>query len=124
MELVPSRTNEWLLGRFSAGRMLLLKETVSSGNRDPGTRAEGKLRGNPTVKTPDKAEESENQVGSRDGKTDPADQDVWTWADPKTLKVKPEFQRLIPLQARGELLALEESIKMEGCRDPLLIWKD
>jgi len=45
------------------------------------------------------------------------------WVDPATLKVEPAFQRLIPLQSRGELLALDESIKVEGCLDPLLIWK-
>jgi len=27
------------------------------------------------------------------------------------------------MQSRGELLALEESIQKEGCRDPLLVWK-
>jgi hypothetical protein len=43
--------------------------------------------------------------------------------DPKSLKVNPSFQSLIPLQARGELLALEQSIVDEGCRDPLLVWK-
>jgi hypothetical protein len=48
----------------------------------------------------------------------------WTWADPSTLQVNPAFQRLIPLQSRGELLALEESINAEGCRDPLIVWKD
>jgi hypothetical protein len=48
----------------------------------------------------------------------------WHLADPKTLKVNKAFQALIPLQSKGELLALEESIKAEGCRDPLLIWKD
>src|SRR4051794_3125034 len=47
----------------------------------------------------------------------------WPLVDPKTLKVEPAFQRLIPLQSRGELLALEESIKAEGNLDPLLIWK-
>jgi hypothetical protein len=47
----------------------------------------------------------------------------WAWADPKGLKVKPEFQRLIPLQSREEHRALQESIEREGCRDPLLVWK-
>jgi hypothetical protein len=37
--------------------------------------------------------------------------------------LRPEFQRLIPLQSRGELLALEQSIEAEGCRDPLTVWK-
>jgi hypothetical protein len=52
-----------------------------------------------------------------------ADQADWYWADPKTLKVNPAFQSLIPLQSKGELLALEESIQAEGCRDPLTTWK-
>jgi hypothetical protein len=52
-----------------------------------------------------------------------ADQADWTWEDPKTLKVQGAFQDLIPLQSRGELLALEQSIEQEGCRDPLLVWK-
>src|SRR5262249_19163876 len=33
------------------------------------------------------------------------------------------FQSLIPLQSKGELLALEQSIQDEGCRDPLTVWK-
>jgi len=55
--------------------------------------------------------------------SDEADQADWHYAEPKTLKVNPAFQSLIPLQSRGELLALEESIKAEGCRDPLIVWK-
>jgi hypothetical protein len=51
------------------------------------------------------------------------DQADWHWADPKSLKVNPTFQSLIPLQSRGEHLALEESIQAEGWRDPLLVWK-
>jgi hypothetical protein len=51
------------------------------------------------------------------------DQPDWHWADPKSLKVNSAFQALIPLQAKGELLALEHSIEAEGCRDPLLVWK-
>ena len=47
----------------------------------------------------------------------------WHWADPKSLHVKADFQRLIPLQSKGELRALEESIKNDGCRDVLLVWK-
>jgi hypothetical protein len=47
----------------------------------------------------------------------------WTWVAPKSLKVNPDFKRLIPLQSREEYLALSESIKAEGCRDPLLVWK-
>ncbi len=72
------------------------------------------------MRTPDKPDKLEDQPDKREEKTDAAD---WTLVDPKTLKVKAEFQRLIPLQAKGELLALEESIKREGCRDPLLVWK-
>lgn len=52
-----------------------------------------------------------------------SDQADWTWEDPKSLKVNPDFQRLIPLQSRGEYLALSASIEAEGCRDPLLVWK-
>jgi hypothetical protein len=51
------------------------------------------------------------------------DQADWKWADPKSLKVNAAFQALIPLQSKGELLALEQSIEAEGCRDPLLVWK-
>jgi hypothetical protein len=52
-----------------------------------------------------------------------AGRDEWKWADPRSLKVDPAFQRLIPLQSRGEYLALERSIRAEGCRDALLVWK-
>src|SRR5262249_3147311 len=45
------------------------------------------------------------------------------WVDPKTLKVNPAFQSLIPVQSKGEYMALEESIKAEGCRDVLHVWK-
>jgi len=72
---------------------------------------------------PGKPENSEKHVANRKSKADQGDMTDWTWADPKTLKAKPEFQRLIPLQSKGELLAIEESIKTEGCRDPLLVWK-
>ena len=54
---------------------------------------------------------------------EPPDQADWTWEDPKSLKVNPDFQRLVPLQSKGELLALRESVQAEGCRDPLLVWK-
>jgi hypothetical protein len=53
---------------------------------------------------------------------DPKEQD-WHWADPKSLKVNPAFQRLIPLQSREEFRALQQSILDEGCRDPLTVWK-
>lgn len=83
-----------------------------------------RMTGNVTVSTREKSTEMENKAGNPNGKAEPANEADWTWADPKSLKVKPEFQRLIPLQAKGELLAMEESIKDEGCRDPLLVWKD
>jgi hypothetical protein len=47
----------------------------------------------------------------------------WRWADPHGLEVHPAFRRLIPLQSRGEFKSLEQSLKAEGCRDPLLVWK-
>ncbi len=65
--------------------------------------------------------EAEN-AGPASGAQEPNRGD-WHWADPKTLKVKPEFQRLIPLQSREEFRALEASLLSEGCRDPLTVWK-
>jgi hypothetical protein len=47
----------------------------------------------------------------------------WYWADPKSLKVNPAFEALIPLQSKGEYMALDQSIQAEGCRDPLTVWK-
>jgi hypothetical protein len=75
------------------------------------------------MKKEDKAEQPELETSRRKKGSSPPDPTDWTWADPKNLKVDSEFQRLIPLQSKGELLALEESIEKEGCRDPLLIWK-
>ena len=63
------------------------------------------------------------QTDCREGKADSSAPTDWYWIDPKRLKVHPEFQRLIPVQSRGELLALEQSIKDEGCRDPTQVWK-
>jgi hypothetical protein len=68
------------------------------------------------MNTTDKAQQADEAAST----TSQAD---WHWTDPKTLKVKPAFQSLIPMQAKGEHLALEESIQAEGCRDPLLVWK-
>jgi hypothetical protein len=62
------------------------------------------------MKAKDKAQPADDQAG-------------WRWADPKSLKVNPAFQSLIPLQSRGEYLAQEQSIQEEGCRDPLTVWK-
>lgn len=72
------------------------------------------------MKTQEKAKRPQRRAASRKAKPDAAD---WTWADPKSLKVKPEFQRLIPLQSKEEYRALSESVEREGCRDPLLVWK-
>ncbi len=62
------------------------------------------------MKTSDKLAETNGQA------------EDFRWADPKSLKVNPAFQSLIPLQAKGEQMALEESIKAEGCRDFLHVW--
>lgn len=51
------------------------------------------------------------------------DEAEWTWQEPKSLKVDPQFQRLIPLQSKGELRALEDSVQKEGCREPVTVWK-
>src|SRR5262245_47296576 len=74
--------------------------------------------GDAAVKTPKRPKQPKRAVASRKTKPGTAD---WRWADPKSLKVNPKFQRLIPAQSRAEYLALSESIKTEGCRDPLLI---
>lgn len=68
------------------------------------------------MKATDKAQRADEQAN-------PADQADWRWADPKTLTVNPAFQSLIPVQARGEHLALEQSSQAEGCHDPLTVWK-
>ena len=75
------------------------------------------------MKTADKAQKTENEARGRKGAGSETDQADWHWADPKSLKVKAEFQRLIPLQSREEYRALNESIQAEGCRDALLVWK-
>lgn len=75
------------------------------------------------MKTQERSKRPKKAAGPEQVKPESPDDADWTWADPKSLKVKPEFQRLIPLQSRGEYLALSESIKEEGCRDPLLVWK-
>jgi hypothetical protein len=75
------------------------------------------------VKTPQKPRRPKRPAGARKAKVKAADGADWAWADPNSLQVNPEFRRLIPLQSRGEYLALSDSIKEEGCRDPLLVWK-
>ena len=44
------------------------------------------------------------------------------WSD--KLKIDKEFKSLIPPLGREELLQLEENIKQDGCRDPLVVWGD
>ena len=58
----------------------------------------------------DKASKAEEK--SDGGNTEPnsTSHSDWHWADPKNLRVNPVFQSLIPLQSRGEFMALEQSI--------------
>jgi hypothetical protein len=63
----------------------------------------------------DKDDRAEDEADAKDRN--------WHWADPKSLKVNPAFRRLIPLQSREEFRALEAGIEVEGCRDPLTVWK-
>ena len=60
---------------------------------------------------------------SENGDATTQDASDWYFADPKSLHVKADFQRLIPLQSKGELMAMEESIKKKGNLDPLHVWK-
>ena len=95
---------------------------IALANADAHARGKSELSGAVAVKTLEKPNRLKKATGTRQA-TSELDQADWTWAEPKSLKVKPEFQRLIPLQSRGEFLALNQSIEAEGCRDPLLIWK-
>ena len=40
------------------------------------------------------------------------------------LEIRTEFQNLIPPLSLEELNGLEDSIKKEGCRDPLVVWNN
>lgn len=40
------------------------------------------------------------------------------------LQINEEFRRLIPALSTEELNGLEENVKREGCRDPLVVWND
>lgn len=40
------------------------------------------------------------------------------------LKIDPEFQALIPPLTSGELTQLEQNLLRDGCREPLVVWKD
>ncbi len=40
------------------------------------------------------------------------------------LQINEGFQKLIPPLSSEELTALEESVRKEGCRDPLVVWND
>jgi hypothetical protein len=75
------------------------------------------------MKTSDTVRQHEEPAHGQTDSTTLPDQQDWRLAAPKTLKVNPAFQSLIPMQSKGELLALEQSILAEGCRDPLLVWK-
>ncbi len=60
-------------------------------------------------------------------KTDPSDKSSrtkQTKPGPKEIKIKTDFEKLIPPLSEGELALLEESLKTYGCRDPLVVWKD
>jgi hypothetical protein len=71
----------------------------------------------------DTVQQAEAEVAGQTSGSQERDPGDWHWADPRSLKVKPEFQRLIPLQSREEFRALDASIRAEGCRDPLHVWK-
>lgn len=73
--------------------------------------------------TTDKPKRPKKVPDDKQPKSRSAESTGWVWADPNDLKVNAKFQRLIPLQSREEYRALRESIKDDGCRDPLLIWK-
>jgi hypothetical protein len=72
---------------------------------------------------PDAVHQTGAEIAGQASGSQEADLGDWHWADPKSLKVKAEFQRLIPLQSREEFRALDASIQAEGCRDPLHVWK-
>jgi len=38
------------------------------------------------------------------------------------LQINEEFKQLIPQLSQEELVGLENSLKLEGCRDPLVVW--
>ncbi len=42
----------------------------------------------------------------------------------KTLKVDQQFKNLIPPLSKSEYLQLEENLIVDGCRDPITVWKD
>ncbi len=71
----------------------------------------------------EKTQQTEETARGRRVESNGTNQSDWRWADPKCLKVNPAFQSLIPLQSRGEYMALEQSIQAEGCRDPLTVWQ-
>jgi hypothetical protein len=77
----------------------------------------------PPVKTRRKPQKTNRDPGARKAKPAAAGRAERNDVDPKSLKVNPAFQRLIPLQSREEYLSLSGSIRAEGCREPLLVWK-
>jgi hypothetical protein len=44
--------------------------------------------------------------------------------DPKDIKIHPDFVKLIPPLSPGEYASLEQLILHQGCRDPLVVWKE
>lgn len=44
--------------------------------------------------------------------------------EPRTIIIDEEFRKIIPPLTDEELRLLEESINREGCRDPLVVWKE
>lgn len=53
--------------------------------------------------------------GRREGRTTDAGDDI---------KIDKEFAALIPALSPDELAQLERSLLAEGCRDPLIVWKE
>ena len=40
------------------------------------------------------------------------------------IKIDPEFQALLPPLSREERAQLRENLERDGCRDPLVLWKE
>src|SRR5947209_4950385 len=53
-------------------------------------------------------------AGRKEGRTADAGDDI---------KIDKDFAILIPALSQDELAHLERSLLVEGCRDPLLVWK-
>lgn len=57
----------------------------------------------------------QNEINEKENKSD-------TWIK-QNIKIKEEFQKLIPPLTEEESGKLEQSILEEGCRDPLVVWE-